>query len=92
MSFQAFFEQTQAVAQILDEWAKGHDEDPSTTEGLMSVNDEQFTAVWQAVELLSRAATVLHPMVQLEMSKLALNLPDPVERKGTLYGPDGQAL
>lgn len=96
MSYQAFFEQTEAVAKVLDEWV--HEFDTAGPEFTMGDADdamlpnERFTALWQAVELLSRAYTVLMPMVQLEGARLALNLPDVQEKKGTLYGPDGQAL
>lgn len=92
MSYQAFFEQTEAVAKVLQGYVERQSVDlfervPPTRPG-----EEEFTAVWQAIELLSRAYTVLLPMVQFEGSKVALNIPDPVERKGTLYGPDGRAL
>lgn len=88
MSFQSFFEQTEAVAKVL----QGYVDRQGPEDTFKRPDEEEFTAMWQAVELLSRAYTVLLPMVQAEASKVALNLPDPVERKGTLYGPDGQAL
>lgn len=91
MSYQAFFEQTEAVARVLDEYI--HRQGPEDT--YKRPNEEEFTAVWQAVELLSRAYSVLVPMVQFEASRVALNLPDVKEKaapKPVLYGPDGQAL
>lgn len=88
MSYQAFFEQTEAVAKVLDEYISR--QGPEDT--YKRPNEEEFTAIWQAVELISRAYSVLGPMVQFEASRIALNLPDVQEKKATLYGPDGQAL
>ena len=88
MSYQAFFEQTEAVATVL----QGYLDRQGPEDTFKRPDEEEFAAVWQAVELLSRAYTVLLPIVQAEASKVALNLPDPVERKSTLYGPDGAAL
>lgn len=90
MSYQAFFDQAQAVALVLDEYVKRQDESVFDSQPAKRPDEEEFTAVWQAIELLSRAYTVLAPMVQLDASKIALNLPDVVERKPTLYGPDGE--
>ena len=89
MSYQAWFEQTEAVAKVLDEYVKSQ---TTHTDYFKRPDDEVFTAVWQAVELLSRAYTVLLPMVQAEAAKVALNLPDVVEKKATLYGPRGETL
>lgn len=95
MSYQSFFEQTEAVAKVLDEWVKGT---PATeflgadSDSWVADKEEFFTAVWQAVELLSRAYTALLPIVQAEAAKVALVLPDVQVRKGTLYGPDGAEL
>lgn len=91
MSFQMYFEQVEAVARVLDEWVRTF-EYPEDFEVGVTPDEDVFTAIWQAVELLSRAYTVLLPMVQFEASKVALSLPDVMERKGTIYGPDGQAL
>lgn len=107
MSVQQFFNEVEAVAAVLQEyvsqfnradnlWVYGDaDEDVLET--------EEFTAIWQAAELLSRAHAVLLPMVQFEtMKRMALNIPDPAPKvekqapkqpkKAHLFGPDGKPL
>lgn len=83
MSAQQFFNEVDAVVGILSEWvnenggAFQHLSYAGTDDGSFGMHEEQFTAIWQAVELLSRAHAVLVPMIQLDMNKYALNIPDP---------------
>lgn len=88
MSVQQFFNEVEAVASILDGYVKRYT--PNGSEPPPRPDEEEFTAIWQAVELLSRSYTVLLADVQAEMAKAALVLPDPQPAaKPTLYGPDG---
>ena len=68
MSYQQFFNECAAVAQILEDYHREDDVDQT----------EVNTAIWQAAELLARAQTVLFPLVSLDVAKAALLLPDPV--------------
>lgn len=83
-SIEQFFNETQAVATVLSEWVNEHDLDDigDRYDGGVETTEERFTAIWQAVELLSRAATYIHAQVQAEASRAALYLPVPVEKKG----------
>lgn len=87
MSVQAYFEQVQGVVAELQEYVGRHD---NPNEPYKRPTEEQFTAIWQGVELLSRAYTLLLAQIQAEGAKQALVLPDVKERKATLYGPDGE--
>lgn len=103
MSAQQWFNEVEAVVGVLQEWvgAKGDRLGTCCVEvGRCACDeDEFFTAVWQAAELLARAHAVLMPMYQLEaMKRLALDIPDPqreapkAKKKAHLYGPDGKPL
>lgn len=70
MSARQFFSEVEAVCTVLDEWVQQQDAEDG--------GDEVFTAIWQAVELLSRAYSVLLPQVQAEAAKGHLLIPDPV--------------
>jgi hypothetical protein len=79
-SIEQFFNETQAVATILSDWVKGVPETEfhgAESDSWVAEQEEFFTAVWQAVELLSRAATYIHAQMQAELSRGALLLPDP---------------
>ena len=106
MSYQAYFREVEAVSQILSEWVQEQDEDEHCA--LISAGDEgfaltveQFTAIWQAVELLSRAQQVLLPLITLDVGKAFLNLPEALEKpvlqperpkKAHLYDVNGKPL
>lgn len=66
MSYAQYFAEVEAVCQVLEEWVAEQD-DPDS---------EVVTATWQAVELLSRAYTVLTPLVTYQLSMQNLQLPD----------------
>lgn len=90
-----FFNESQAVAVVLSELVQKfepRDFEPGPEVDRPVITEEDFTALWQAVELLSRAVTYIHAQVQAEASRAALFLPAPVEKKATLYGPSGEAL
>lgn len=89
MSVQQYFSEVDAVCRVLGEYVQRFSANGSEPPPRPDA-EEEFTAIWQAVELLSRAHAVLLPMVQFELSKQALNLPDvQAPAKPTLYGPDG---
>lgn len=105
MSIQQFFNEVEAVVQVLSEYVESvnppHNNDDDSFE--LSLREdgptiEQFTAIWQAAELLSRAYSYIMPQVQAEMAKAALVLPDVQQeapktpKKGRLYGPNGMPL
>lgn len=107
MSAQQFFKETEAVVQVLSGLVGRFtpDETPAKREGVWLddesgqghyLDPEEFTAIWQAVELLSRAYNVLFAMANFEVSKQALNIPDPQpaqqKKKAHLYGADGKPL
>lgn len=84
-SIEQFFNETQAVATILSDWVKESGDIFECLEsGTVGVRmeSEEFTAIWQAVELLSRATTYIHAQMMAEGAKAALFLPEPVEKKG----------
>lgn len=88
MSAQQFFSEVEAVANVLADWA--NDIEP---EDLDVLPEERFTALWQAVELLSRSHAVLIAMANFEMSKAALDVPDVVRRQvPKLYDGQGKPL
>lgn len=74
MSYAAYFAEVEAVCQVLDEWVQSQSEEDITPDG-----EGAFTATWQAVELLSRAYSVLMPLLALDMAKHNLELPDAAE-------------
>lgn len=91
MSAQQFFSETEAVIQVLSEYVDKHSDQLANDGRTTGPDEEQFTAVWQAIELLDRARTVLIPMIQLDMNKYALNIPDPkVEQSKAARLYDGQ--
>lgn len=77
-SIEQFFNETQAVAKVLSELMDSVTPPPSA----VNLDDEKATAIWQAVELLSRAATYIHAQVTAESARAALYLPEPEEKKG----------
>lgn len=92
MSYQQYFSEVEAVVRILDEWIKTAEPDSFP---VPLYDSEEFTALWQAVELLSRAYQVLMPLVAFDMNKVALLLPDVNDnqpRVPKLYGADGEPL
>ena len=77
MSAQQFFSEVEAVVGILGDWVNEHDpEDVDSDVNTVTTTEERFTALWQAIELLARAHSVLTAMANFEMSKQALNVPD----------------
>jgi hypothetical protein len=84
-SVQQFFNEAQAVAEVLSEWVAGTPETEfigAESDSYVAQQEEFFTAVWQAVELLSRAMTYIGAQMQAEAARAALYLPDVVEKKG----------
>lgn len=81
ISVHAYFAEVEAVCSILDEFMAG-----IVTEDLLG--EEVTAAVWQAGELLARAYQVLMPLVQLDLAKQALVLPDSYEKPSGLILPD----
>lgn len=86
MSAQQYFSEVEAVVQELQEFVgcvRDDDGQPVLHGSYLGgdqtivLGDEEFAAIWQAAELLSRAHAVLVPMIQLDMNKYALNIPDP---------------
>ena len=80
MSAHQFFAEVEAVAEVLDDYVQSFGPDSL----FPSAEEEAFTAIWQAVELLSRAYQVLLPLVsydqarnRLEYAKGYLEIPDP---------------
>lgn len=91
MSVQGYFNEVQAVCEALSEFLT-HDYNRDEP---VVLNEETEAAIWQAVELLSRAYTVLLPMVQAEVAKDALYMPDVVTqepKKARLYDAQGRPL
>lgn len=89
-SIEQFFNEVQAVATVLSEWVNEHDSDDigDRYDGGVETDEERFTALWQAVELLSRGATYIMAQMQAESAKAALFLPEPVEQQGpSLWTP-----
>ena len=86
MSAQQFFNEVDAVVQVLSEYVQACEPDVHLENdvdvGRIVPDEDQFTAIWQAVELLSRAHAVLLPLAQFEGSKAALNIPDPRPKEG----------
>ena len=87
MSGRQWFNEVEAVASVLDDYVQGIDPGDFFPSSLLADYDteELFTAIWQAVELLSRAYQVLLPLAaydqaktQLEYAKGYLDIPDPV--------------
>lgn len=79
-SIEQFFNETQAVATVLSDLVQKfepRDFEPGLEVDRPVITEEDFTALWQAVELLSRAATYIHAQMQAEASKAALFLPEP---------------
>lgn len=81
MSGRQWFNEVEAVASVLDDYVQSFGPDSL----FVSAEEEAFTAIWQAVELLSRAYQVLLPLAaydqaktQLEYAKGYLDIPDPV--------------
>ena len=91
-SIEQYFNEVQAVATILSEMVdRFNTDDGETTMGdgdFDLIPTEEFTALWQAVELLSRGATYIMAQMQAESAKAALFLPAPVEKKSGLITPD----
>ena len=85
MSVQQFFSEVEAVAQILDGYATRQN---AKQDYFKRPTEEEFTAIWQAVELLSRAHGVLLPLMQFEQSKQYLVLNDPQQLTLPLEGVD----
>lgn len=72
-SIEQYFNEVQAVATVISEYVNRFEYEapvPAPTE-------EEFTALWQAVELLSRGATYIMAQMQAESAKAALYLPEP---------------
>jgi hypothetical protein len=91
MSVQQYFSEVEAVVSILDGYTKRHGANGS--EPAPRPDEEEFTAIWQAAELLARAHAYITAQINAEMAMAALNLPDVQQPpKPTLYGPDGGAL
>lgn len=90
MSYQAYFSEVEAVIDVLNDYIKGFED--ADDADWFSPDSDEFTALWQAVELLGRAYHVLMPLVAFDMNKAALLLPDIEERKSTLLGPDGNPV
>lgn len=81
MSYQQYFDEVEAVATVLEDFSRRFDEVHEeggfvTGLGVGGVLIEDFAAIWQAAELLSRAYQVLYPLVALDVAKAALVLPD----------------
>lgn len=88
MSVHAYFAEVEAVASVLDEYASRQD----ASQPYKRPTEDEFTAIWQSVELLMRAYQVLVPLIQLEMSKQALVLPDVQEKPSGLILPGDEPL
>lgn len=87
MSVHQYFAEVEAVVSILDEFVKQFDAEDDFT-GVVYAESEAFAAIWQAGELLARAYQVLIPLVQLDLAKQALNLPDVQVKQSGLILPD----
>ena len=90
MSVHQYFAEVEAVVQVLEGYVKKFEPEDLLPEG--GTAEEEFAALWQAAELLARAYQVLVPLIQLELSKQALVLPDVQEKPSGLVGLDGNAL
>lgn len=91
MSIHAYFQELEAVVQVLEEYVQEfepEDLDGGDLHSSPPITDEQFAAIWQAAELLARAYQVLIPLVQLDLAKQALVLPDVQVKPSGLIVPD----
>jgi len=86
VSVHAYFQEVEAVVDILDGWIRSTD--PDDRFASTGIQSDVFTAIWQSAELLARAYQVLIPMIQFDLSKQALNLPDSYEKPSGLVLPD----
>lgn len=81
-SIEQFFNEVEGVCQVLSGLVTRYDpagdvfDEQTQTPGTV-LSDEEFTALWQAVELLSRGATYIMAQMQAESAKAALYLPEP---------------
>ena len=78
-SIEQYFNEVQAVCQVLSELVQKYeprDFEPGSPDHPV-VTEEDFTSMWQAVELLSRGATYIMAQMQAESAKAALYLPEP---------------
>lgn len=89
-SIEQYFNEAQAVAQVLSGYVERYT--PNGSEPAPRPDEEEFTAIWQGVELLARATSYIHAQIAAEQARLYLALPVPQEQKGTLYGPSGEPL
>lgn len=100
-SLQQFFNETEAVCQVLSELVgkfEPRDFEPGEQVDRPVITEEDFTAVWQAVELLARAITYIGAQVNAEAAKTALLLP-PIQQEtpktpkaARLYDSQGKPL
>lgn len=91
MSVQAFFSEVEAVVSVLQSYVERYT--PNGSEPAPRPDEEEFTSMWQAAELLARAHAYISAQVNAEMAMAALNLPDVQQApKPTLYGPDGATI
>lgn len=91
MSVQQYFSELEAVVSVLQAYVERYT--PNGSEPPPRPDEEEYTAIWQAAELLARAHAYITAQINAEMSVAALNLPDVQQApKPTLYGPDGGAL
>ena len=91
MSVNQYFNEVEAVVSVLQGYVERYS--PNGSEPPPRPDEEEFTAMWQAAELLARAHAYISAQINAEMAAAALNLPDVQQApKPTLYGPDGGAL
>ena len=91
MSVQSYFSEVEAVVSVLQSYVERYT--PNGSEPAPRPDEEEYTAIWQAAELLARAHAYISAQINAEMAMAALNLPDVQQApKPTLYGPDGGAL
>lgn len=91
-SLQQYFNEAEAVCQVLGDLAakfEPRDFEPGEQADRPVITEEDFTAIWQAIELLARAVTYIGAQVNAEAAKTALLLPPIVEQKSDLIVPGG---
>jgi len=91
-SLQQYFNEAEAVCQVLGDLVQKfepRDFEPGEQVDRPVITEEDFTAMWQAVELLARAITYIGAQVNAEAAKTALLLPPIVEQKSDLIVPGG---
>lgn len=88
MSVQQYFNEVEAVCQILSGYVEKYTPNGSEPPARPDL-EEEFTAIWQAVELLSRGYSYIVAQMQAEAARAALYLPDVVEKDSGLILPGG---